>query len=44
MTYLLDLLYISLYSIQHQEDWFLGIDIGIGHTYGVAEHYADPIL
>ena len=40
MTYLLNLSYMSLYSIKHQEYVFLGI----GHTYGVAEHYADPIL
>ena len=46
MTYLLNLLYISLYSIQHQEDLFLGISISISisHTYGVAEPYANPIL
>ena len=44
MKYLLNLSYMSLYSIQHQEDLFLGIGIGIGLTYSVAEHYANPIL
>ena len=41
MTDLLNLSYISLYSVQHQEDWFLGIGIVISHAYGVAEQYAD---
>ena len=44
MKYLLNLLYMSLYSVQHREDWFLGIGIGIGHTYSVAKHYANLIL
>ena len=48
MTYLLNLSYMSLYSIKHQEYLFLGIGIsigiGIGHTYSIAEQYADPIL
>ena len=41
MTDLLNLSYISLYSVQHQEDWFLGIGIVISHAYGVAKQYAD---
>ena len=44
MTDLLNLLYMSLYSVWHQEDLFLGISIGIGPTYSVAKPYADPIL
>ena len=40
MTDLLNLSYISLYSVQHQEDWFLGIGIVISHAYGVAEQYS----
>ena len=46
MMYLLNLLYMSLYSIKCQEYLFLGIGIGIGigHTYRVAEQNADPIL
>ena len=44
MMYLLNLLYMSLYSIKRQEYLFLGIGIGISHTYSVAKHYADPIL
>ena len=40
MTYLLNLSYMSLYSIKHQEYLFLGfsisISISIGHTYRVA--------
>ena len=36
MTYLLNLSYISLYGI--------GIGLSIGHPYGVAEWYADPIF
>ena len=44
MMYLLNLLYMLLYSIKHQENLFLGIGIGIGHTYGIAELYADLIL
>ena len=48
MTYLLNLSYMSLYSIKRQEYLFLGIgigiSIGISHTYSVAEPYADPIL
>ena len=45
MMYLLNLLYMSLYSIKHQEYLFLGIgiSIGISHTYGVAEHYPNPV-
>ena len=42
--YLLNLSYMSLYSIKHQENLFLGIGIGIGHTYSIAKPYADPIL
>ena len=48
MTYLLNLSYMSLYSIKRQEYLFLGIGIGIGigigHTYSIAEQYTDPIL
>ena len=46
MMYLLNLSYMSLYSIKHQEYLFLGIGIGIGigHTYSIAEPHADPIL
>ena len=33
-----------LYSVQHWEDLFPSIGISIGHTYGVAKHYANPIL
>ena len=40
MMYLLNLSYMSLYSIKRQEYVFLGI----GHTYSIAEPYADPIL
>ena len=42
--YLLNLSYMSLYSIKHQEYLFLSIGIGIGHIYSVAELYANPIL
>ena len=42
MTYLLNLLYMSLYNIKRQEYLFLGI--GISHTYSIAEQYANPIL
>ena len=48
MMYLLNLSYMSLYSIKHQEYLFLGIGITIGitigHTYRVTKPYADPIL
>ena len=44
MKYLLNLLYMSLYSVWHQEDLFLSIDIGISHTYGIAEDYPNSIL
>ena len=44
MKYLLNLSYMSLYSIKYWEDWFLSIGISIGHTYRVAELYANPIL
>ena len=46
MMDLLNLSYMSLYSIKRQEYLFLsiGIGIGIGHTYSIAEQYADPIL
>ena len=44
MTYLLNLSYMSLYSIKRQEYLFLGIGIGIGHTYNIANPYAEPIL
>ena len=44
MTYLLNLLYMSLYSIKRQEYLVLGIGIGIGHTYCIAKQYANPIL
>ena len=44
MKYLRNLLYMSLYNIKHQEYLFLGIGIGIGHTYNISEQYADPIL
>ena len=42
--YLLNLSYMSLYSIKHQGDLFLSIGIGIGIGIGVAERYADPIF
>ena len=44
MMYLLNLSYMSLYSIKRQEYLFLGIGIGIGHTYSIANQYAEPIL
>ena len=44
MKYLLNLSYISLYSVQHWEDLFPNIGIVIGHAYCVAEPHADPIL
>ena len=48
MMYLLNVSYMSLYSIKHQEYLFLGIGIsigiGIGHTYMATKPYADPIL
>ena len=44
MSYLLNLSYMSLYSIKCQEYLFLGIGIGIGHTYNISDQYADPIL
>ena len=44
MTYLLNLSYMSLYSIKGQEYLFLGIGIGMGHTYSIAKLYADLIL
>ena len=40
MKYLLNLLYMSLYSVWHWEDLFPGIS----HTYCVAEPHANPIL
>ena len=42
MMYLLNVSYMSLYNIKRQKYLFLGI--GIGHTYSIAEQYADPIL
>ena len=48
MMYLLNLSYMSLYSIKRQEYLFLGIGIGIGigisYTYSIANPYAEPIL
>ena len=42
--YLLNLLYMSLYSVWHQENLFLGNGISISHAYGIAKQYADHFV